>query len=325
MAKRRKASVKKKPPKRSSKPPSLRFQLLRVAVGLLVLIGLVVAAGAITRHFVSLPPPVPEIATPEMPVPSAPPYPLPAFEIYPDRDIPVRPLLPETKTPPRAIKPRVAIIIDDLGYDPYMADRFLSLGGPVTFFILPHAPYTRKIAQKADSKGIEVMLHLPMEPDEYPMVNPGPGALMAAMTPDELIAQLKRNLAEIPSVRGVNNHMGSRLTASSPQLYQIFSVLKQRDLYFIDSRTTPNTLCRPSARIFQLRFSERDVFLDHVQDPDFIKRQGQELVKIAKRHGEAVGIAHPSRLTFDVLKDLFPELEKEVELVPASKVVHPAE
>ena len=324
MAKRRKAPVKKKPRKSSSKPPSLRHQLIRVAAGLLLLIGLVVAAGVITRQMVTIPPPVPDPPVSETPASSAPPYPLPAFEIYPDRDIPVRPQRPETRMPVNAARPKVAIIIDDLGYDPAMADRFLSLGGAVTFSILPHAPYTRKIAQKADSKGVEIMLHLPMEPDEYPLVNPGPGALMADMTPNELIAQLKRNLDVIPTIRGVNNHMGSRLTANSSQLYQIFSVLKQRDLYFIDSRTTPNTLCRPSARIFQLRFSERDVFLDHVQDPDFIRRQSEKLVQIAKEHGEAIGIAHPNRLTFNVLNDIFPELEKEVDLVPASKVVHPA-
>jgi len=324
MAKRRKASVKKKPRKRSSKPPSLRFQLIRVAGGLVLLIALVVAAGVVTRHMVTIPPPVPEVLVSEAPASSAPPYPLPAFEIYPDRDIPVRPQFPETRPPAKVARPKVAIIIDDLGYDPAMADRFLSLGGPLTFSILPHAPYTRKIAQKAESKGVETMLHLPMEPDEYPLVNPGPGALMAAMTPNELIAQLKRNLDEIPTVQGVNNHMGSRLTANSPQLYQIFSVLKQRDLYFIDSRTTPNTLCRPSARMFQLRFSERDVFLDHVQDPDFIRRQSQKLLQIAKDHGEAIGIAHPNHLTFSVLRDILPELEKEVELVPASQVVHPA-
>jgi len=264
MAKKRKPAVKHKTRKRASKQPSLRFQLIRVAVALMVLVGLVVAAGLITHHIVSRPPPSPVLPTLDAAVPSAPSYPLPAFEIYPDRDIPVRQRHPESRKPARIEKPKVAIIIDDLGYDPAMAERFLSLGEPVTFSILPHAPFSRTIARKAESKGIEIMLHLPMEPDEYPQVDPGPGALMSAMSPDELIAQLKRNLDGIPAVRGVNNRMGSRLTANSSQLYQVFSVLKKRDLYFIDSRTTPNTLCRPSARIFKLRFSERDVFLDHV-------------------------------------------------------------
>ncbi|CAB5089665.1 Putative periplasmic protein YibQ, distant homology with nucleoside diphosphatase and polysaccharide deacetylase [Olavius algarvensis associated proteobacterium Delta 3] len=324
MARTRKGPSKKKTRKRSPKPPPLRFQLFRVVLGLVVLIVLVVAAGVITHHIVSLPPPAPVVPAPDAPAPSAPAYPKPAFEIYPDRDIPVLPRLPESRTPNRFAKPKVAIIIDDLGYDPAIAERFLSLGRPITFSILPHAPYTRKIAREADTMGVEIMLHLPMEPDEYPHVNPGPGALMSAMSPDELIAQLERNLDVIPTVRGVNNHMGSRLTANSSQLYQIFSILKQRDLYFIDSRTTPNTLCRPSAHMFKLRFSERDIFLDHVQDPDFIRRQSQKLIGIAKRHGQAIGIAHPNRLTFRVLRDILPELEKDMELVPASQVVHPA-
>jgi len=325
MAKKGKAAAKKKPRKRGPKTPSLRFQLIRVAVALMVLIALVVAAGVITHQIVRRPPPSPGLPTQDASVPSAPTYPLPAFEVYPDKDIPVRRRYPEARKPARVVdKPKVAIIIDDLGYDPAIAERFLSLGAPVTFSILPHAPFSRKIARKAESRGIETMLHLPMEPDEYPQINPGPGALMSAMSPDEIIAQLKRNLDDVPTARGVNNHMGSRLTANSSQLYQVFSVLRQRDLYFIDSRTTPNSLCRPSARIFRLRFSERDVFLDHVQDPEFIRNQSLKLVEIAKIHGEAIGIAHPNLLTFQVLRDMLPELTKVVQMVPASEVVHPA-
>ena len=165
------------------------------------------------------------------------------------------------------------------------------------------------------------MLHLPMEPREYPAVNPGKGALLTSMSPDELIFQLNRNIDAVPHLKGVNNHMGSKLTAESNQIYQIFSVLKKRNLYFIDSRTTDRSICRPSARLFNIPFAQRDIFLDNEQKPEAVRRQIRELVLIAGSHGEAIGIGHPYSVTCQVLKEVLPELKNKVELVPASALV----
>jgi len=131
----------------------------------------------------------------------------------------------------------VAIIIDDIGYDRGMAKKFLSLDAVFTFSILPYSPFQENILKAVHSKGWETMLHLPMEPNEYPKVNPGPGALLTSMTPDQLIRQLALNIAAVPGVKGVNNHMGSRMTTVSTQMNQVFSILKKRGLFFIDSRT----------------------------------------------------------------------------------------
>jgi polysaccharide deacetylase 2 family uncharacterized protein YibQ len=161
-----------------------------------------------------------------------------------------------------------------------------------------------------------------MEPLEYPRVNPGPGALLTSMSPDELITELKKNLSAVPGIKGVNNHMGSKMTAESPQIYQIFSILKQHDLYFVDSRSTAQTVCRPSARLFQLPFAERDVFIDHKHSPKFIRKQIRSLIRIAKKNGQAVGIIHPSKTSLRILQEMLPTLEKEVELVPVSQLVH---
>ncbi len=165
------------------------------------------------------------------------------------------------------------------------------------------------------------MLHQPMEPREYPKVNPGPGALLSAMTADELIAQLERNLDRLPGVKGVNNHMGSLLTTESARMYQVFSVLKKRRLYFVDSRSTAETICRPSARMLQVPFAERDIFLDHFQDAKFIRKQFRLLIKEARKHGQAIAIAHPHSLTVQLFKEMLPELQKHVQLVPASAIV----
>lgn len=266
------------------------------------------------------------------PVPERPTTPRPpVYEIFPER--PPAPSPAESETlhaalpptppvlPPVKKRPRLAIIIDDLGYDRPLAEKFIGLKAPLTLAILPHSPYQDAIARLAKEHGREIMLHLPMEPIEFPQVNPGPGALLAAMGPDELLAVLEQNLKAVPHIQGVNNHMGSRLTAASEPMYQVFSVLKRRGLYFVDSRTTEESVCRPSARLFQLPFAQRDVFLDHVHDPASIRKQFRELLRIAHRRGEAVGIAHPHSSTYQVLKEELPALQQEVEMVPASQLV----
>jgi polysaccharide deacetylase 2 family uncharacterized protein YibQ len=168
---------------------------------------------------------------------------------------------------------------------------------------------------------MDVMLHLPMEPIEYPAIDPGPGVLLMSMSPDELIRQLNQDLDAVPEIKGVSSHMGSKMTAESDQMYQIFSVLKKRGLFFIDSRSTAYTVGRPSARLFKIPFAERDVFIDHKPNGDFIRRQLKTLVRIARKRGQAVGIAHPSKTTLKILRQELPELQKQVELVPVSQLV----
>jgi hypothetical protein len=260
----------------------------------------------------------------------------PLYEVFPEK--PAAPKAPATDSgalhaalppvppeppPPSKKRPRVAIIIDDLGYDRQLAEKFIDLNAPLTLAVLPHSPHQETIANMAHDRSLEVMLHLPMEPVEYPEINPGPGALLTSMEPDELLRVLEKNLRAVPHIRGVNNHMGSRLTAKSEQMYQVFSTLKRHGLYFIDSRTTDESVCRPSARLFQVPFSQRDVFLDHLNDPVFIRKQIRELVRIAQRKGEAVGIAHPHSTTYGILKEELPALHRQVEIVPASQLVRP--
>jgi len=165
------------------------------------------------------------------------------------------------------------------------------------------------------------MLHLPMEPFEYPHIYSGPGTLLTTMTPDELIDQLNADLAAVPFISGVNNHMGSKMTANSDQMNQIFTILKKKRLFFIDSRTTAESIGKPSARLFQVPFSERDVFLDHIQESEVIKKQIRHLIQIAYEKGQAIGIAHPYPITYDVLLEELPNIKKDVQLVSASELV----
>jgi polysaccharide deacetylase 2 family uncharacterized protein YibQ len=153
------------------------------------------------------------------------------------------------------------------------------------------------------------------------MVDPGPGAILASMTPDERISRLNANIDAVPGVVGVNNHMGSKLTTLSDEMNQMFTVLKSRGLFFVDSRTTAATVSQSSARLFKVPFAERDVFLDHVREEGEVRAQIENLINIAEIHGKAVGIGHPHEVTYRILKEALPEMKKRVRLVSASAIV----
>ena len=308
----------KKPLKRAAKGSIQKTYLLKAFAGLGILILLVVTAGVLTHHLISKRYTVLPMTKPVVKK-------MPRFEIYPKKDIPHHRPIPKTKPEVPAKLPKVAIIIDDIGYDKNIAQKFLDLDAVLTFSILPYSPHDKKIAKMAHSKGFDVMLHLPMEPNEYPLINPGPGVLLTSMSPDQLINQLNEDLNDVPFVKGVNNHMGSKMTTVAPQLYQIFSVLKKRKLYFIDSRTTVDTLYGPSAQLLQIPFAQKDVFIDHIPKPDFIRKTIHRLIKIAGSHGEAIGIAHPHTTTYEVLREMLPELKEKTILVRASDIVHVAD
>lgn len=222
---------------------------------------------------------------------------------------------------PPARVPRVAIIIDDLGYDERVASTFLSLNGLISFSVLPHSPFQESIATAVYESGRDLLLHLPMEPMEHPQVDPGVGALLSSMTPDDFLDQLQKNLDAVPFAVGVNNHMGSKLTQDPAKMRLLFTILKKRDLFFVDSLTGPGSYCQQAARLLQVKFAQRQVFLDHVQDPAAIRFQIKRLVSIAKEHGQAIGIGHPYPATWEVLNEELPGIKDQVELVGVSELV----
>lgn len=264
---------------------------------------------------------VKKMAPEKPPQPSQPIIPEPPFEIYPEKEPAIEVEAPLDRELPPDTLPRIAIIIDDLGQDKRIAQKFLDLPGPLTLSVLPHLPHTRLVADTARAQQWEVMVHLPMEPQEYPSVNPGPGALLASMVPDVLIAQLRKNLAAVPGAVGANNHMGSRLTAQSGQMEQVFSELKRHNLFFIDSRTSTDSVALATARLFKIPFGQRHVFLDHRPNRQFIEKQLKLLQKKAQRYGTAIGIGHPYQVTWQVLSEAIPRLKETVRFIPASQAV----
>lgn len=321
MAKKR-TKAKKRRAKKPSRSKGMLTQVGKTLLALSILIVLVVLAGLLANHMLQWPAKNARPATASAPpvTRKVPQHTPPTYEVFPEKDTAAKPLngLPVL---PGDQPPLVAIIIDDIGYDRKQAARFFDIDAPITFSILPFATFSQQLAARARAKGHEIMLHLPMEPNEYPQINPGPGALLSRMGPDEMISQLKANLDQIPGLKGVNNHMGSAFSKSPERMRIIFSVLKQRGLYYVDSRTTADTVARPSAQLLHLPFAERDIFIDHFQDAEFIQGQIKQLVKRAKRQGYAVGIAHPYETTLTVLKASLPQLKSSVQIVPASMVI----
>jgi polysaccharide deacetylase 2 family uncharacterized protein YibQ len=221
-----------------------------------------------------------------------------------------------------ALRPKVAIVIDDLGGENHMAQEILRWDASLTFSILPFAPYSKTLAQQAHQKGKEVILHLPMEPQGYPKTKPGEGALLHEMDKEKLLRQLSKDIESIPYAKGVSNHMGSRLMEDPEKLKIILMELKRRGLFFLDSRTTPQTVGLETARSVGLRATERSLFLDHSPDPEDIKQQLEKLVQLSLTTGKAIGIGHPHPSTLKSIKEMIPKMkEKGIEIVPLSSVI----
>ncbi|MBT8406953.1 MAG: divergent polysaccharide deacetylase family protein [Deltaproteobacteria bacterium] len=230
---------------------------------------------------------------------------------------------PKQRKAPPATMPRVAIVIDDVGYDGRLAKQFLEIEGALSFSVLPHSTYSKSISRRVNEAGRDLLLHLPMEPKGYPEVNPGVGALLTEMTEVEIVQTLRKNFDSLSNVKGVNNHMGSKFCESEQKLIPVMKELKRRGLFFLDSRTTTGTRAYTVAQKFHVPAAERNVFLDNIQNPQAIRGQLKRLIQLARLKGGAIGIAHPHEATLTVLRVEVPKLPaKRVELVPVSQLVH---
>lgn len=230
----------------------------------------------------------------------------------------ISPLPPVTESAPPA-GPLLAIIMDDLGRSTYVAEVLTAIAQPVTFSILPGEPYAAEVAEIAYAGGREVMLHVPMEPQGYPAVNPGPDALFVKDSALEIRRRFERFLAKIPYVSGTNNHMGSRFTEDARALAPVMESLQGKALFFVDSRTTGSSKVSEVATRFAVPTMDRDVFLDNVAEVDAISRQIFKLESLARRQGTAIGICHPYPETLEALRKELPRLSaRGVTVVPVS-------
>ncbi len=230
-----------------------------------------------------------------------------------------------TATPPVAAattaQPVVSIIIDDLGKRESSGRRAVDLPGPVACAFLPHARHSVSLATAAHGARKEVLLHLPMQSmDGRPL---DPGALRLDMTEQEFGQMLAEDLAAIPYVSGINNHMGSLLTRHPGHMLWLMRALRRHgDLYFVDSRTTDATVARRLARETGVPSTERRVFLDNEAQPRAIAAQFERLIGLARREGAALAIGHPYPQTLAFLEQELPKLARRgVRLVPVAELI----
>ena len=215
----------------------------------------------------------------------------------------------------------VAIIMDDIGYNRKRGLAALALPGKVTYAVIPHSPNAQFLAIEAHKQNKELILHAPMSNvHNYPL---GESGLTENMNETDFHAALDKALESVPHISGVNNHMGSLLTQKRLPMEWIMQALSKRGLYFIDSRTTSQSVAWQTAQQHNVPSLKRDIFLDHERNAQFIDEQFSKLIAVAKRRGYAIAIAHPYPETIQYLKENLSKLsEQGIELVPASHLVN---
>jgi polysaccharide deacetylase 2 family uncharacterized protein YibQ len=213
---------------------------------------------------------------------------------------------------------RVALVIDDLGRSLDDLHAVEGLSVPISYAVLPFEEQTPEVVAELRQRGAEILLHLPMEPAGAAK-DPGPGALRLGMTPEQLRQSTLAALQAVPGASGVNNHMGSGLSADEPSMTAILGLLSSRGLFFLDSRTSAQSVAYRVATRLGLPAAERQVFLDPDPSPEAIRAQFHRLLGLARTRGAAVAIGHPLPETLAVLEEEIPKARAlGYEFVPVS-------
>lgn len=288
---------------------------------LLFLLGLLVGAGALYLFRQGSPPEKAETVREE--VPASPPKatrkeastrPKAASDHVEPANLPVT-TVPAPEGPVRGV--RVALVIDDLGTAVEELGPLLGLGVPVSYSVLPYQEQTPEVVAELRKRGAEILLHMPMEPKNGE--NPGPGALLGGMSDAEIEDKTLAALGAVPGAVGVNNHMGSKLSEEEGPMTAVLRVLAGRGLFFLDSRTSAQTVGYKIARELDIPAAERQVFLDGDPTPQAIEAQFQRLLALARTHGSAIAIGHPHPETLAALEREVPRAKAEgYEFVPVS-------
>ena len=284
--------------------------LLAVGATILFAIGLYVG------FELAKPPPRPDFGRsapePVRPQPGAPepstPQPATPQPATPQPDAPLR-IVRQPPPPPNGGPPRISIVVDDLGRGLKSLDVLEELGIPVTYSVLPFETHTPQVVAELKRRGVEYLCHLPMEAKGG--ANPGPGALMLQMSQEQIAAATRQALAAVPGAVGVNNHMGSGILPRAEPMTTVLGVLAEHGLYFLDSRTSADTVGYSLARRMGIQAAERQIFLDTERDPAFIRAQFDALLAVARRRGGAIAIAHPYGETLDILRAAVPAARAE--------------
>ncbi|MBO7556038.1 MAG: divergent polysaccharide deacetylase family protein, partial [Alphaproteobacteria bacterium] len=215
--------------------------------------------------------------------------------------------------------PTIAIVIDDMGINRKMTKEIGSLTYPLTASFLPYGINLKEQIAYSIQSGHEIMLHLPMEPQI--MQNYTEDMLTTEMTDEEILQKLSQMLQKIPQAVGANNHMGSKFTENAQKMGVVMEELANKNMLFLDSKTSSKSTGLEQAKLFGTKFFARDIFIDNENSYDYIMSQLEKAEKIAHDKGCAIAIGHPKEQTYLALKDWLPELTKKgIKLVWLSQI-----
>ncbi|MCL5045985.1 MAG: divergent polysaccharide deacetylase family protein [Actinobacteria bacterium] len=284
-------------------------------VSIAVLSALLAFSGASCRWFrrAAPPPAPPPIARPEPTPPAPPSAPVPGVPApAPSADKPSK--LPRGRG-------KLAIIIDDMGQGQPGSRELLAVKRPITFSFIPHTVRLAQDIKAAKGSGQEIFLHLPMEPLPITKADPGPDAITAGMSDEEIKARVKNLIREMPDASGINNHMGSLATADRRVMRAVLAAVKPSGLPFIDSRTSPTSVVGEIAREEGVPTAANGLFIDLVREPEAVKERIREAARAAQKRGSFIVIGHPHPSVAKAIEEIIPELDQAgVELVFASKL-----
>ncbi len=216
----------------------------------------------------------------------------------------------------------VALIIDDMGYDVHALKRLLALSIPLAISVLPNAPHAVEVARMTHKAGQLVMLHLPMEPvGEYYRNRMDASFLKVGIGEQAVRAVILQDLAKIPYVQGINNHMGSRLTSMVEPMTWVMQVCREKSLFFVDSKTSSKSLAATVAKQYGLAWGTREIFLDDSVQPKAMKKAWKTLELCVRRKKRCIVIAHPHKQTLALLEDKLPIL-KQWQIYPLKLLLH---
>jgi polysaccharide deacetylase 2 family uncharacterized protein YibQ len=217
--------------------------------------------------------------------------------------------------------PKIAIVMDDFGYNMSYLDALFASKLPITLSILPNLPYSRRVAELAHSKGYEVILHLPLEANDKSAPAES-DTIRTDMDEKRVVSMLDQEITTVPELKGVSNHQGSKATENKTTMSIILSDLKKRKLYYFDSLVTDKSVCSPVAKNLGVLYAKRDMFLDNTPTQDYIEKQVLSLRRLAFRKGSAIAICHDRKNTIYILSRMMPELAVEgIEFVSLSDMV----
>jgi len=207
---------------------------------------------------------------------------------------------------------RIAIVIDDFGYqDKKLVSDFCALSQPITLSIFPGEKYTDWTAQQAKLRKHGVMVHVPMEPIDYPARDPGFNAIFSDYATERIQDITQNALTAVPYARGMNNHMGSRLTQNAEAMTAVLQMVKKQGFFFVDSVTSPQSVAFALAQESGIPSGRNALFLDPIEEEVAVVKRLYRLAEQARHQGTVIGIGHAKPITLRALQRVLPELEEQ--------------